>query len=254
VGRFVSPCSKSAGLPQSDFELVPLHAWKDAMPVWFRWGLGLTIVAMILAVPFIHFRATFAHSKRLREVTPARFYRCGQLTAAGFREAFERYGIRAVINLQHEATDPALPESYYRVQPSILESDICQQYGVRYFQINVETVTRGQAEKEPVKVIDEYRAILDDPANYPVLLHCKAGLHRTGLLTAIYRMEYERWPKSEATRELRANGFGEFACTTADDYVYELVYLYEPRWRRKAVNQGALGDADDPRTKKEGNP
>ena len=28
-------------------------------------------------------------------------------------------------------------------------------------------------------VVDEFLQILDDEANYPVLLHCKAGLHRT---------------------------------------------------------------------------
>ena len=210
------------------------------MLVRLRWILGLTIVAMIAGVPYVHYRATYAHAKRMREVTPDRFYRCGQLTADGFRETIPRYGIRTVINLQHEATDPMLPDSYYRSKPAILESELCEQLGARYVQLTVDLLPRPQAEKLRPEVIDEYLKILDDPKSYPILLHCKAGLHRTGLLTAIYRMEYEHWPKADATRELRANGFGDFACTTADDYVYEYLYLYEPRWQGKPAKEGGM--------------
>ena len=61
--------------------------------------------------------------------------------------------------------------------------------------------------KQP-PVVDEFLKLLDDESAYPILMHCKAGLHRTGRLTAIYRMEYEGWDAGEALRELRANGYG----------------------------------------------
>lgn len=210
------------------------------MVVWLRRGLGLSIALMIVVVPFIHYRATYAHAKRLREVTPARFYRCGQLTESGFREVIDLYGIKTIINLQHETPDPMLARDYYHSKPAILESEMCKRLGVRYVQLTVDLLPRQVALEQHPKVIDEYLAILDDPASYPVLLHCKAGLHRTGLLTAIYRMEYEHWPKAEAARELRANGFGDFACTTADDYVYEFLYLYEPRWQNKQAKRAGM--------------
>ena len=73
---------------------------------------------MIVVVPYVHYRATYAHAKRLREVTPGKFYRCGQLTADGFREAIQRYGIRTVINLQDEDPDPRLPAGYFISNPS----------------------------------------------------------------------------------------------------------------------------------------
>ena len=81
------------------------------------------------------------------------------------------------------------------------------------------------------KVIDDFLKLCDDPANYPILIHCMAGLHRTGILTAVYRMEYEGWSVADAVRELRANGFGDKKCTTANDYIYEYLYQYEPRNR-----------------------
>ena len=72
-------------------------------------------------------------------MTPDRFYRCGQLTADGFREAFGRYGIRTVINLQDEDPDPLLPVSFYRDKPETLESVVCSQAGVRYVMINFDS-------------------------------------------------------------------------------------------------------------------
>jgi protein tyrosine/serine phosphatase len=39
---------------------------------------------------------------------------------------------------------------------------------------------------------------MDDPANHPVLVHCFAGVHRTGAHIAIYRMVHDRWPNAKA--------------------------------------------------------
>ena len=76
---------------------------------------------------------------------------------------------------------------------------------------------------------------MDDPANYPVLIHCKAGLHRTGILVAVYRMEYEGWTPQAAIRELKDNGFGEFVCSSANNYVQEYILTYRPRSRKSEV-------------------
>ena len=79
------------------------------------------------------------------------------------------------------------------------------------------------------RVIDEFLALMDDPANRPVLLHCKAGLHRTGVLVAVYRMEYDGWDPSAAVAELKANGFGDVACTAANDYIQQYILNYRAR-------------------------
>ncbi len=70
---------------------------------------------------------------------------------------------------------------------------------------------------------------MDDEASYPVLIHCRAGLHRTGVLSAVYRMEYQGWSPLEAFEELRAHGFGTFACTAANEYVRQYVLTYRRR-------------------------
>src|SRR5205085_2218282 len=54
----------------------------------------------------------------------------------------------------------------------------------------------------------------------------RAGLHRTGCMAAIYRMEYEGWTPEQAVEEMKTHGFGDVACTAANDYVYQYVLTY----------------------------
>lgn len=218
------------------------------MPTWLRWCLGIGIFLMIAIVPFLHYRATYAHGKRLRVVTPGKFYRCGQLTADGFREAIQVYGIKVVLNLQDENPDPLVPDNYYRTAHVTPESEVCRQAGARYVMLTFDLPARHLAhlEEHHPKVIDAFLKLCDDPANLPILLHCKAGLHRTGLLTAIYRIEYEGWTKAEALRELRANGFGDSAATSANDYIYAFLEVYQPRRLREQVKTGKLGKTGQP--------
>ncbi len=202
------------------------------MRAWLRWGLGLAVFAAVAGVPFCYYRASYAHAKRLRVVTPGKFYRSGQLTAEGFRDAHQRYGFKTVINLQEEARDPLIPMTW-RARPTVRESELCKALGVRYVALDGGVLDDpNQDPGSRPRVIDDFLEILDDPANYPVLIHCKAGLHRTGLMTAIYRMEYECWPVDRAIRELRANGFGTFAATDGNEYIDRFVLKYERGVRR----------------------
>jgi tyrosine-protein phosphatase SIW14 len=206
------------------------------MPGWLRWGLGIAIVAAIVAIPTIRYRMIYSNEKRFRVVSEGNFYRCGQMTADGFRKKLREHQIKLVINLQDEHPDPMLSEGYWD-KPYVRESQICNEEGAEFvflsFAEDRGLLPRNAAslDKRP-SVIDEFLSVCDKHKGQPILIHCMAGLHRTGLLTAIYRLEYEGWTVAEAVRELRANGFGDRKCTTANDYIYEYLYLYQPRSER----------------------
>jgi tyrosine-protein phosphatase SIW14 len=199
-----------------------------AKSTWWQWALGGSIAALIVVVPFVYYRWSYTHRKRLREVNPGLVYRSGQLTAAGFAEAIARYHIRTIINLQDDVPDPDVAAGYF-TSATIPEDELCRRLGVRFELICPDIGPRGVLPPYRPQAIDRFLTLMDDRSIYPVLIHCKAGLHRTGLLTAIYRMEYQGWSVRQAMRELKANGFGEFACTSANDYVLEYVLHYKPR-------------------------
>ncbi len=203
------------------------------------WILGILIAAVVLGLPGLHYRYTYEQTKRLRVVTDGKFYRSGQLPASGFRDASRLYGIKTVINLQEEARDPLIPERAF-ANPSVRQSDVLAGLGVNAISLDGGVLEANPQPGRRPAVIDEFLEVVDAIRDtcwkrdipHPILIHCKAGLHRTGLLTAIYRLEYEDRSLPEVIEELKANGFGTYAATESNDYIKRFLIDYQKglRW------------------------
>lgn len=57
-------------------------------------------------------------------------------------------------------------------------------------------------------VLAALRAIQEAEADGPVLMHCKHGSDRTGLMAAMYRVVVQGWSKEDALNEMTQGGFG----------------------------------------------
>jgi hypothetical protein len=215
------------------------------MRTFLQRTFAVGIALLVTVVPVVRYRWVYTHSKRLREVVPGVFYRSGAMTAEGFRDAIENYRIRTVINLQDEYDDPDVDAAYF-TRETVKESDLCRGMGVRYIFVPPDLIPPDLIPGQRPRAIDQFLNVLDDPATYPVLIHCRAGLHRTGIMTAIYRMEYQGWSREQAITELKANGFGEWPCTSANEYIAQYLLAYRPGERNKAVAErspdGAIGE------------
>lgn len=191
-----------------------------------RWaGVG-AIVVLVAVVPLVHYRYVFARGKRLREVDPGRFYRSGQMTADGFRDARDLYGLRTVICLRDDDPDPDVRLGFLPGSGTVKESELCRRLGLRFVFIPPDLVPHRTVPARRPEAIERFLAVMDDPDSYPVLIHCNAGLNRTGVLTAVYRMEYQGWSRAEAFRDTLNNGFGRSQCTAANDYIKQYVLTY----------------------------
>jgi tyrosine-protein phosphatase SIW14 len=186
--------------------------------------LGLLVLILVVGPALVHYRVRYNHAKRLRVVVPGMVYRSGQLTEDGLREAIRAFGIRAVINLQDELPEPVFAGGK-------LESELCAEMGARFIFLPPDLISRWKLAHSRPRAVDDFLRIMDDPRNYPVLLHCRAGLHRTGTLVALYRMEYERWSPTEALLELQENGFGRTFSNARNDYLSQYLLNYQPRPR-----------------------
>jgi protein tyrosine/serine phosphatase len=58
-------------------------------------------------------------------------------------------------------------------------------------------------------VLKALRAIQIAEAKGPVLMHCKHGSDRTGLMAAMYRVIVQGWSKEDALNEMTQGGFGD---------------------------------------------
>src|SRR5262249_48160148 len=166
------------------------------------------VIGIVGLAPVLFYRSVYAHDKRLREVVPGLVYRSGQLTVEGFTDAVAQLGIKTIINLQDDFPDPDLETSFLD-RRTLKESELCRRLGVRYVFIGPDLVWRKRVGVDRPEAIDQFLAVMDDPDVYPVLIHCKAGLHRTGCMAAIYRMEYQGWTPRQAIQEMKRHGFGE---------------------------------------------
>ena len=195
-----------------------------------RFTLIACIIVIVVVVPIVHYRSVYAHSKRLRVIEPGRVYRSGQMTAKGFTDTVHQLHIKTIVNVQDDFPDPDLSLTFLNGR-TIKESALCDKLHVRFVQLAPDLISRREIPEHRPAAIDQFLNLLDDESAYPVLIHCKAGLHRTGVLSAVYRMEYQGWSHAEAYRELRAHGFGDWVSTCANDYITQYVLSYRPGLR-----------------------
>jgi tyrosine-protein phosphatase SIW14 len=205
-----------------------------------RWSAAAALVGVIVVAPTVYFREVYDTNKRLRVVDPGRFYRSGQMTADGFADAVERYHVRTILNVQDEFPDPDIKLTFWSRQ-TIKETDLCRRLRVRYVHLMPTLLPRRLIPEHRPPAIEELLKILDDESNYPVLMHCHAGLHRTGILTAIYRMEYQGWTSDEAFLDMKGQGFGPWVCTDTNDYVKQYVTTYRAGVRKEVPQVRGAG-------------
>ena len=193
------------------------------------WIMAVVLVALMVGVPFVYYRYSYTYGKRLRPVVEGKLYRSGCMTAAGFADAIRTHKIRTVINLMEDNVDPDLPKGYFDTR-KIHESQLCEKHGAKMVNLTVDLIEPNRLDNgERPAAIKTFLDLMDRDDTYPALIHCRAGLHRTGVMVAVYRMEYDHWTRQQAMCELRAHGFGVYAATAANDYITQYVLKYETR-------------------------
>lgn len=129
------------------------------------------------------------------------YYRGGQPVGQDYA-ALAAAGIKTVISL---TSDDAQPN----------EQGLAEAAGMTFFQIPMTTHHAPTAAQ-----ITAFLAIVNDKAAQPVYVHCVGGRHRTGVMTAIYRMTADNWSAAQAFAEMKQYRFGaDFLHAEFKDFV-----------------------------------
>ena len=164
-----------------------------------RPGLAAVLVAALWAAPAAAQNQTVAPAAARLDLASIRIDNFGQVDQSYFRGAqpkgrdydnLKALGVKTLINLTSDDAD-------------VTEKEMAARAGLQYFQIPMTTRQAPTAEQ-----LAAFMAILNDPANLPVYVHCVGGRHRTGVMTAAYRMTHDKWSSDQAFAEMKRYKFG----------------------------------------------
>jgi protein tyrosine/serine phosphatase len=184
--------------------------------------LGLLVAVLLVAGPwgYAHYRQI--HIRNFRAVREGVLYRSGQMTITGLKAAVHERGIKTVITLRDSASANEPP-------PDLSEENYCLAEGLNYVRISPRSWWSPDGSIPAEIGVRRFLEVMDNADNFPVLIHCFAGIHRTGAFCAIYRMEYDRWSNEEAIAELYACGYKYLE----DEWdLLDFLKSYVPRWKR----------------------
>ena len=162
---------------------------------YLGWVVVLSLILLAAAAPVVIAVREQRAVRHFAAVTPGVLYRSAQLPVEGLKRVVHDHGIRTVICIRDESATVEAERAW------------CQRNEVEFTRMparNWDGVP-GASRIDPC-----LRAFLDvvrDPERQPVLVHCFAGVHRTGGYVAVYRMEVEGWSNRDAVEEMRAMGY-----------------------------------------------
>jgi len=130
-------------------------------------------------------------------------------------------GVKTVIDLQADGDNAD-------------EAKLVAASGMRFYRIGMTPRVAPTAEQ-----LAAFLRIVKDPAQQPVYVHCAGGRHRTGVMTAVYRMEEDSWNADQAFKEMKKYDFGF-------DFLHpefkKFVFAYRPQHDRLASVQNVKNE------------
>jgi len=158
------------------------YALMDNSPAWAKRAFGPALNYLdMLFVDHGIFRLVYLNRHRLS----TQAWRSAQ-PAPHQIAALARRGVRTVVNLRGERACG----SYW------LEQEACRRAGIEL--VNFQMRSRAAPSKRELLGA---KALLER-IQYPMLLHCKSGADRAGLMSVLYRHVHEGVPIAEAKQEL----------------------------------------------------
>jgi len=97
-------------------------------------------------------------------------------------------GIKTVIDLRDDPKDYA--------------KSMAEQAGMKY--VNMPMSDKRYPSSD---VAGKFLSVINEKANWPVYVHCAGGRHRTGAMTAVFRMSVQGWDIERAYEEMKDYDF-----------------------------------------------
>jgi tyrosine-protein phosphatase SIW14 len=112
-------------------------------------------------------------------------------------------GIKTIIDLRDD------PKDYARA--------MTEQAGMKYVNLPLD-----DKDYPPPDAASKFLSLVNDRENWPVYVHCAGGRHRTGAMTAVFRMTVQGWDAGRAYEEMKDYDFyTRFGHKSMKRYVFD---------------------------------
>src|SRR5262249_32642418 len=144
------------------------------------------------------------------------FYRGAQPEGRNY-EQLAAFGIKTIVDLREDAREDARSAT--------------ERAGMRYINLPMKEKSYPQAD-----TATRFLTIINDQANWPVFVHCAGGKHRTGVMTAVYRMAVDGWGVDQAYQEMKRYDFStSWGHGCYKDYVFDYYYDLQAQSQRHRI-------------------
>ncbi len=157
-------------------------------------GFSIVVIILIFVGKYVY---DMNINHNFETITEGKVYKSGVIPPDELKDYINKYQIKSVVDLRMPGTDDIVlnPEKLGELLAE--KQTVAKIEGVNYFSNPSEQVPSE-------KNISVFNKIMDNKANYPVLIHCYHGTGRAELYSAIYRIEYENFTNEEARNGVRA--------------------------------------------------
>jgi len=152
--------------------------------------IGIVIVVLVLigVVKYIYDRHI---NHNFMTITDGKVYKSGVIPPNEIADYVKKYHIKSIVDLRFPGTGDTKNNPEITKELTAEKEAVEKILGVNYFNNGCDQVPKQEN-------VDYFLKIMDNPANYPVLIHCYHGIGRSQLFSAIYRIEYEGWTNENA--------------------------------------------------------
>ncbi len=151
-------------------------------------GIAILVLVLIGTGKYVYDRHI---NHNFMAITEGKVYKSGVIPPDEIADYVQKYHIKSIVDLRFPGTGDDVNNPEIPAELTAEKEAVAKLPGVNYFNNGCDQVPEQ-------KNVDSFLKIMDNPANYPVLIHCYHGIGRSQLFSALYRIEYEGWSNEEA--------------------------------------------------------
>ena len=157
-------------------------------------GFSLLAIVLIFVGKYVY---DMNINHNFETITEGKVYKSGMIPPDQIESYVKKYHIKSIVDLRFPGTADLVNNPEVPAELTAEKNAVEKIKGVNYFNDGSDQVPKQEN-------LDIFFKVMDNPDNYPVLIHCYHGVGRAEMYSALYRIEYENFTNEQARQGVRA--------------------------------------------------